>query len=232
MKLSVIKRDETGKQVREVRAQGMIPATVYGPKMDAASVSIDRKTFRKLFEEVGYSNLFDLKIDDKDAGRVLVKEVQYDPVSDEMLSISLYQVDMTKPITAEIPVEITGTSQAVKNNEGLLVTAVNEVTVFCLPGDLPSEFTLDVTGLNEIGDSITYEDLDLPEGVELSDAQNLNAPLVYIAAPQKALEEEVDEDEDAEGEEGEEGEGAEGEGEAEGGEGADAESSDEEPKQE
>ncbi|KXK26813.1 MAG: 50S ribosomal protein L25 [candidate division WS6 bacterium OLB20] len=218
MKLNVTTRQQTGRKAREVRAQGGIPASVYGPKIEPVNVSIERKAFTKLFDKVGFSNLIDLTIDDKGAGRVLVKEMQYDPLSGEILNVSLYQVDMTKPITADIPVVLTGTSPAVKNNVGLLVNEIDEITVHCLPADLPSEIVVSVEQLANIGDSVTLADIKLPERVELWDDENLSIPVVYISAPQKALEDEPVE--------GEEGESAEGEEKPEGEEGEDK------PKQE
>ncbi|MBW7953756.1 50S ribosomal protein L25 [Candidatus Dojkabacteria bacterium] len=195
MKLNVSSRKVSGKKVKHLRKEGKIPGSVYGPKTEPISFEIDAKVFNKLFDKVGYSNLIDLSVDDKKSGRALVKEVQTDPLSQEVISVSLYQVDMTKPIMADIPVVITGESPAVKNNLGLLVNQVDELTVYCLPDDLPSEFVVDISKLEQVGDSIHAKDIELPKGVELDAADLESSVIAYIAAPQKTLEEEATETE-------------------------------------
>lgn len=202
-------REVTGKKVKQLRADGKIPASVYGPKTEPVSVTIDPAKFKKLFDEVGYSALFELNIDEAKPFKALVKEVQVDPLKDIVLHVSIYQVDMTKSINADIPVVIDGKSPAVKNNIGLLVTPVNTITVQCLPENLPSEFVINVDALVQVGDSITVGSVELPEGVELEHSMSVDSLLAYISAPQKAIEDEPTEAE--EGEEGEEGSDEEGE---------------------
>ena len=206
-------REVTGKKVKQLRADGKIPASVYGPKTDPVSVSIDPVKFKKLFDEVGYSALFELNVDEAKSFKALIKEVQIDPLNDIVLHVSIYQVDMTKSINADIPVVIEGKSPAVKNNIGLLVTPVNTITVQCLPENLPSEFVINIDALAQVGDSITVGSVELPEGVELEHGMSEDSLLAYISAPQKAIEDEPAEDEgdDEEKEDGEEGGAEEGE---------------------
>lgn len=230
MALNAKTREIVGKKVKQLRAEGLVPASVYGPAREPKSIAINPKEFRTTFEEVGYSKLFGLKIDEEKAVKVLVKEVQVDPVRDNILHISLYEVDMKKPITADVPIRVTEITEALKNSPGLLMVPVDSLPVHCLPADLPEEIMVDISELKDIGDSITVDSITLPEGVTFDYEVNPETTLAYVAAPQKSLEEEAEAEADAEadraeleaeeGEEGEAGEaaaetGAEGEAKAE-----------------
>src|SRR6185436_14932425 len=101
MLLKVQKRDLTGKKVDQLRRQGTIPASVYGPSSEPQNIVVNYVDFRNAFREAGYSNLLDLEIEGGKKVKALIKEVQMDPVRSNFLHVSFYQVDMSKPITAE-----------------------------------------------------------------------------------------------------------------------------------
>src|SRR3990172_6886119 len=192
MLLKVERRAVTGKKVRFLRRENKIPASVYGPDTKPFNVVVGLKNFHELYKNVGYSKMFDLQLEDEPSFKALIKEMQVNPVRGNIIHISFYQVDPKREINAEIPIVIAGTSQAVKNNVGLLVEPVGTLPIRCLPKDLPGEITIDVSSLNEIGDSITLKNIKLPEGVEVRNVEE-NAVLAYIAAPQKTLKEEEEE---------------------------------------
>jgi len=192
MLLKVQKRDLTGKKVRFLRRENKIPASVYGPDTKPFNVVVGLKSFHELYKNVGYSKMFDLQLEDESSFKALIKEMQVNPVRGNIMHISFYQVDPKREINAEVPIIIAGTSQAVKNNVGLLVEPVSALPIHCLPKDLPSEIIIDVSNLNEIGDSVTLKSIKLPEGVEVRSAED-NTILAYIAAPQKTLKEEEEE---------------------------------------
>lgn len=213
MLIKAEKRELTGKKVRQLRKDKKLPAVIYGPSRESTNISVDPFEFRRLFKDVGYSKLFDMELDGKNV-KVLVKDLQNNVLTDEIVHVDFYQVDMKKPISAEVPIEFVGESYAAKNNIGLLVHSMTSVEVKCLPADLPAKLVVEVSDLREIGDSIAVEDLKLPEGVEFDADVAQDVPVVYIAAPQKTVEEEEAEAAEAEAseeaEEGEEGEGDEG----------------------
>lgn len=188
MNLKATKRELLGKKVKQMRKEGAVPASIYGPKREAVSLSVSPREFKKLFDSVGYSTLFDMEIDgEKEASKVLVKEVQANVLTDEILHVSFYEVDMNSTLHASIPVVLTGTSPAVKNNIGLLVNTVSTIDVVCLPKDLPHQFDIDVEGLAQVGDSIAIRDVALPHGVELAPGVTVETSVVYISAPQKVV---------------------------------------------
>src|SRR3990172_9674973 len=187
MLLKVNNRVVTGRKVKNLRQQGMLPASVYGPEIKARNIVLDLKDFKKVFKEAGYSTLLDLEYADNKKAKALVKEVQYDPVKEEYLHVSLYQVNMKKEIAAEVPLRVVGEALAVKNNLGLLLTPVSTIYVHCLPANLPPYLEVDVSKFDNIGDSVQISDLKLPEGVELDPEESPESVVAYISAPQKSI---------------------------------------------
>ncbi len=190
MKITAKKRDVTGKKVKNLRQENLVPASVYGPKREPENIVIDPKEFKHV-QEVAGSKLITLEIEGDSTSKVIIKEVQEDPIKDQYLHVSLYEVDPTAKLTTNINVEVQGLAPAVKNNIGVLVSSLNSIVVRCLPKDIPSDFVIDVSNLAQVGDSILVSDLKLPEGVELANPEIANLALVNIAPPQKEIVEEV-----------------------------------------
>lgn len=191
MVLKSQKRDIVGKKVKNLRKQNLIPASVYGPKQPTINLALDKKEFKALFKEVGFTKLFDLELPDGKTEKVLLKEVQYDYLGMEILHISMYKVNMDQKIIANVPVSFVGLSMAVKNNLGILVTSVSQVEVKCLPNLIPEGIVVDINGLDNVGDKVFVKDIKLPEGVELVGIHSKDLVLAAISAPQKAIEEET-----------------------------------------
>lgn len=184
-------REVVGKKVKNLRAQNMVPASVYGPKQPSLNIALPKLDFIKLYKEVGYSNLFELEMPDGKKFNALLKEVQFDYLGNEVIHVSIYKVDMEQKIVTNIPLTFTGVSLAIKNNLGLLVTPVSTVEVTCLPGNIPSELVVDISKLDNVGDNIFLKDIELGEGVELVGTHAKEIVIASIAAPQKTIEEET-----------------------------------------
>lgn len=191
MVLKAQSREVVGKKVKNLRAQNMVPASVYGPKQPSLNIALPKFDFIKLYKEVGYSNLFELEMPDGKKFNALLKEVQFDYLGNEVIHVSIYKVDMEQKIVTNVPLTFTGVSLAVKNNLGLLVTPVSTVEITCLPGKIPSELVVDISKLDNVGDNIFLKDIDLGEGVELVGAHAKDIVIASIAAPQKTIEEET-----------------------------------------
>lgn len=224
-KLEIKPREITGKQVKNIRTVGEAPAVLYGPNMKSTMATINAKEFSKVFEEAGYSALIDINFNSKKQ-KVLVKEVQKNPVNDQILHVSLYVVDQETEITTEVPVEFVGLAIAQDQGLGFVVHALDAVTVRCLPANLPAKFEIDVSHLANIGETITIADMKMPEGVELDSNMDPTTAIAYVAGDQKEI---VEEEPVVEGEEGAEGATAEG---AEGAEGTEGEAAAEGAKEE
>jgi len=148
----------------KVRAEGVLPAVIYGAGGEAVSLSLVYADFEKLYREAGEASLIDLKIDDKDAGKVLVHEVQYDPINGRMFHVDFRRIDMNKPIVAFVELKFVGEAPAVKELGGTLVHNVSEVEIKCLPKDLVSHIDVDLAALKTFDDVIKVKNLILPVG--------------------------------------------------------------------
>lgn len=207
-------REVHGKKVKKLRRQGMIPGVVYGPVVDGTvSVSVDDREFNRFFMAHGHSTIFSLKWEGGNQP-VLIREVQRDPVRQDILHIDFFAPNMDVKLRQNVSVYLSGD---VDVPGATLQQTITEIEVEALPSDLPSEITLDATGLEEIGDTLTVEDVPPIENVEI-----ITEPETVIAS---IVADAVEEEEPEEGEEGEEleGEAAEGEEAADGDEGGDEE---------
>lgn len=159
-------RTELKKQVAVLRAEGFIPAVVYGGK-ENRTIKIPASAFQKVFAQAGESSIIDLTIDEKTSIPVLVYDVQKHPTTTEVIHIDFFEVDMNKTITANIPLVFTGIAPALKLG-GTLLESLDEVAVTCLPKDLPHDITVDLSVLKTFEDSIHVSDLQIPAGVTVT----------------------------------------------------------------
>ncbi len=198
MQLIAEKRETFGKKNKNLRKQGSVPAVVFGKGMESIPVYVSAVDYAKVYAEAGETNLVDLIIDGN-TEKVLIKEAQLHPVSSKVLHVNFHKVDLKTKINADIPVEVVGEEQneLIKGGEALALLLINEITISALPTDLPNEFTVDVSGLQKIGDGITAAQLDYDrEKVELLDIEDdeLVVKLDY-AIQEEEPEEELSEEE-------------------------------------
>ena len=166
-KLNATLREITGKKVKNLRAEGNIPAVVYGFGIESINITVDTKDFIKLYKEAGEATVIDLMIEGhKSPKKVLIKEIDVDYVQRKLRHVSFYAIDMKQEIDTEVPLVIVSESPAEKTG-AVVIQALSEVEVRCLPSDLPSQIEVDKSVLIEIGDTITLKDLVLPKGVKL-----------------------------------------------------------------
>lgn len=172
----------------EVRYAGQLPAVVYGAGSETDSLALNPQEFLKLYKEAGDSSLIDLNLDGKNAGKVLVQEVQVDPVSNRIIHVDFRRIDMNKPMTAPVTLRFVGEAPVVKASGGTLVTNLTTVEVRCLPKDLVSHIDVDLSGLDNYEIAIKVKDLKLPEGVVVV---NPNAEDLVAKAARALTEEEI-----------------------------------------
>ena len=169
------------RDAKRLLRSGKIPGILYGPKMQSVSLEFDQREFSNRIAGLEGSHLVRLKsstpsLADKVA---LVKDMQYHPISGDVIHADLYEVDLTAKITVHVPLHFVGKAAGVVRG-GILQPIVREMEVECLPLDIPEFFNVDVSGL-DIGDSVHIEDLAMPEGVTAIYESNL--PLVSVVPP-------------------------------------------------
>lgn len=196
-------RREAGRP-RAVRRSGFVPGIVYGGGGDNVAVQVAMPEVIRFFGQQGGRGILQLDIDGRPQ-TVMVKDVQRDPVRQDVLHIDFLRVSMTEKVQATVPLRLEG-EEAVAKAGAVLQQPLREVDVACLPGDLPSELVVDVSKL-EPGGTLTVGDLQVPAGVEvLTDADQVVAVALVPRGSQAAAAAEAEADAEA-GEAAEEGAG-------------------------
>jgi len=201
--LKVTARETTGNgAARELRREGLIPAILYGPKAEPLKLSVTTKELENILKtsNIGQVLLNLLIQNGKQKSRTaMIKELQTQPVSGNLLHVDFYEVAMDQKIKISIPVVTKGQAQGVEEG-GVLQLVRHEVEIFCFPNNIPESLEVDVTGMS-IGDSKHIDEVSIDESFELADEANFT--IVTVLSP-KAEEEEEVEEEEGEGEEAEE----------------------------
>ncbi len=155
-----------GKKLNNIRKQGLVPGNVYGPDFKSRSVSVLLKDLVKTYKKVGETGVIYLSLD-KDNIPVLIKMIQRHPVSGSLLHIDFRKIDLSKKIETAVPVKIIGTSEAVSQKGGVLLSQSDTLLVEALPEDIPSHIEVDVSAIKEIGQEIKVADLKKSEKYEI-----------------------------------------------------------------
>jgi len=195
--LKADKREVFGRKVKAIRKEGIVPANIFGKDVKSISIQVSRIEFEKAFKKAGETQIIELEIG-KEKRPVLVSNIQFDPKSDAPLHVDFMQIDLTKKVTAEVPLELVGESPAEKEGKGTVVQQLSEVKIEALPGDLPEKIEINVEELAEIDSSVNVGDLKISDKLTVLDDKEL------LIVKVEALREEEPEPEapEPEGEEG------------------------------
>lgn len=191
--LSVSVRDGIGKSaVKKLRAAGQIPAVVYGHDADTVSLQAPAADLTPLLDA---PHVIKLEFPDSAMSRhAVVSEVQRHFMSGDVLHVDFHEVHMGEEMTATVPIASDG-HPAGEAEGGILEHQLHEVEIACLPSNLPEEILVDVSGLG-VDDKITLADLKLPEGVRVTQEDDLDSVVVFqVSLPH--LEEEAEEGDEA-----------------------------------
>jgi large subunit ribosomal protein L25 len=185
--LVIRKRDGVGKgPARRLRRAGQVPATLYGGTEPVNIAVIPKDIYRLVHGHEGSTQLLRVSFADSSESRMaIIRDIQYDPVSEDVLHLDLQEVAMDRPIQVSVAVHHVGEAVGVKDTFGILEMILREVQVSCLPGNIPQVLEADVSGLR-IGDVLTVKDLRPPEGVRI-----LNDPNQAVATVAPPAAEEV-----------------------------------------
>lgn len=179
-------RTQLGKKVKELRTQGFIPAVLYGKGKKPKNLQIENKKFRDIYTKAGTSSLIDLETDGEESIKVLIQDIQEDPITNQPIHIDFYAIRLDEKLTTEIPLKFVGKSQAVTELEGNLVKNYDEIEVECLPADLVPEIEVDISSLKTFDNQIKIKDLKLPEKIKILEESE---EVVALVAPPRSEEE-------------------------------------------
>lgn len=176
-------RTVTGRKVKKLRKQGLLPGNVYGMGVKSMSVQVEYKDFAGIYKELGETGLLELKIGDK-TKHVLIHGIQVDPKTGTILHADFREVNLKVKVTAMVPVEVAGESPAEKQGIGTVVQQINEVEVEALPADLPEKFEVNVELLAEVDQAVYVKNLKFDSSkVEIK--SDPEAIIAKVEPPQK-----------------------------------------------
>jgi len=196
-------RTVKGKKVNQLRRDGFVPGTVYGPHIEPMKIQFPERELDITLRKAGGTNVIDLNVDGKTIP-VLAREVQRTILQHEIIHVDFLAPDMNKKIRADIPVVFIGQNALVTARKGIMLTGPNTLSLEMLPSNLMNEIQVDVSVMVELGDTVAVKDLDLEGITIINDPEEMIAKIVQPSA-QRAAEMEAM----LEGEEGELGEGEE-----------------------
>lgn len=194
-------RTEKNSKAKKLRKAGFLPVVLYGSESKNQDLKIKKLDFIKAYEQAGESNLINLEVDKEPAVKIIIKDIQKDPVSDALIHADFFLVDMKKEITTEVPLNFVGESVAVKKLSGVLVKNIDSVNIRCLPGDLVNQIDVDISPLKELNAAIRLKGLKLPENIHLVSETNDMVASVIEPRIQEEQEEAEEEEVSEEGEE-------------------------------
>jgi large subunit ribosomal protein L25 len=156
--LSANTRTVLGNSVRKLRKQGLLPAVLYGQNFNSLPIQIDKKTFLKLYKQVGKTNVIDLSVGSQTLP-VIVQDLDIDPVFGDVRHVDFLVVNLKQKVKVTVPIQYIGTPIGVKQLGAVLTVNLDELEIEVLPEKIPDFITVDVTNLTNIHDSISVADL-------------------------------------------------------------------------
>jgi len=184
-KLDIFKRDDISKSsLKQLRRDGNIPGIFYScNSKESIPFYMENKTLVEA--KKSRARIFNIAVG-SNKQTVIFKSVQYHPVTDEVLHVDLYGVNMDQAVAVKVQLKLEGNAAGVLNEGGVLVQSLNEVEIECLPSDIPENITIDISELN-LGDSLKVEEIELDEKFSLkSDNQQVIASVTQAMKEEEA----------------------------------------------
>ncbi|HAL17269.1 MAG TPA: 50S ribosomal protein L25 [Anaerolineaceae bacterium] len=171
------RRTVTGKQVGALRRSGKLPGVMYGHNFEPAAIEMDFRSASRILKKASQSQIVTIVLDGKELA-TLVRERQMDYIRNEFLHVDFQVVSLTEKIRSKVSIELVGVSPAVKDLNGVVVHEMTEIEVEGLPQDLPEKYSVDISGLTSLGQSILVSALKVSDEIEI--LHDLNDVIVVI----------------------------------------------------
>ena len=163
--LSLSQRTVTGKKVKQLRRQGILPVHIYGKGIDSLSLQGVTGELRRLLLQIGTNIPVSIQVEGSEGENIcFVRDVQRHPVTEDLLHIDFIRVDVTQTISAEVPITLMGTAPATQRG-GTLLQPLTSLLVEALPRDIPVSVEADVSGLDDFEKSIVVRDIPIADNV-------------------------------------------------------------------
>ena len=197
VQLELQPRELMGKKVGRLRRAGIIPVHLYGPRIDPRSLQCAAPTLVRALAEAGASSPINVTIEgESESHLAFAREVQWDPRRDTVLHVDLLAADLSRPVTAQVPLSLTGESPGATRSGGYVSQLLFEIQVSALPLDMPAQVEVDLAVLTDANSDIRTGGIDLPPGVTaLTDLEEIVA---RVEVPRGAVGADLPEEESGE----------------------------------
>ena len=186
--LNATKRNVTGKHVATLRRQGKLPGVMYGYNVAPTAITLDLREATNILSKLTGSSLVTVNLEGQEHA-TLVREKQRNYIRGEIIHVDFQVVSLTEKIRTDVSIVLIGESPAVKDMNALVVAGIEAIEVECLPQDLPERFSVDISNLVNVGDSIYLKDISIPANVTL--LTDPNELIAVISAVKEEVVEEV-----------------------------------------
>jgi len=189
--LSARPRTVLGKKVKRLRREGIVPANIYGHNVTSTAIEAPHQELRRVIGNAGHTGLVRINLDGERAPRTtVIRSIQRKFTTGDVIHVDFQEVSLTEKMTVRVPVMLIGTAP-VSDLGGLVVQVLDNVEVECLPGDIPSHFEADISGMIEMTSQVQARDLPLPENVTLLSDDTLLIASVTIETQEEEEEAEL-----------------------------------------
>ena len=186
------KRNVTGKQVKALRRQGLLPGVIYGRHIEAFPIQMDAHDASLILDKLTASSLITINVDGEKYN-VLMRDRQRDVIFGDLLHVDFLVVSLTEKLRATIELKLAGEAPVADNPEVVVTQVLNAIEIEALPQDLPEVIEVDISTLETVDDEITVADLDLGEKITiLTDPNEAIVSVGYVAQEEVAEEEEAE----------------------------------------
>ncbi len=194
IELQASNREIQGRKVRFLRRQGIIPVHLFGHDIESVALQCDAAQLQRVLAQVGKTKIINFILDKaKRPRKVVVREIQRDLLTGELLHVDFYQVRMEEKIKVEVPIVPVGDAPALKSKENMLLHELNKLTIECLPDKIPTSIEVDLSSLTEAEQTIHVRDITLGDGVAvLNDPEHVVMKIILRHVEKVAVEEKAE----------------------------------------
>ena len=187
------KRNVTGKQVKALRRQGLLPGVIYGRHIESFPIQMDAHDASLILDKLTASSLITIDVDGEKFS-VLMRDRQRDVIFGDLLHVDFLVVSLTEKLRATVELKLVGEAPVADNPEVVVTQVLNAIEIEALPQDLPEVIEVDISTLETVDDEITVADLNLGEDIAiLTDPNETIVSVGYVAQEEVAEEEEAEE---------------------------------------
>lgn len=177
---------DTNKKAQWLRTEGYVPGIYYGGKEKNTPLMVKYRDFWKVYQQGGENTVIDLSLDNMPSLKVLIHDIQVDPVTGSFEHVDFIHVDMKKEVSTHVPLQFIGTAPGVSELGGILTVNKHQLEIRCLPDNIPHEISVDITSLVDFRTSLHVRDISVPAGITVLDPQDVT---VVTVSPPKVEEE-------------------------------------------